>query len=46
MRMPDVIVPVSYRLATQDPEAFVQHFAGSFERYGFASSPITSCRNG
>ena len=35
MRMPDAIVPVSYRLATQDPEAFVEHFAGSFERYGF-----------
>lgn len=34
--MPDAIVPVSYKLATHDPAAFVKHFAGSFERYGFA----------
>lgn len=34
--MPDTIVPVSYRLATQDFDAFVRHFAGSFERWGFA----------
>ena len=34
--MPDAIVPVSYKLATSDPTAFVTHFAGSFERYGFA----------
>jgi isopenicillin N synthase-like dioxygenase len=34
--MPDAIVPVSYKLATRDPTAFVRHFAGSFERYGFA----------
>ncbi|MGH8204644.1 MAG: 2-oxoglutarate and iron-dependent oxygenase domain-containing protein, partial [Steroidobacteraceae bacterium] len=34
--MPDAIEPVSYRLAKRDPGAFVRHFAGSFERYGFA----------
>ncbi len=34
--MPASIVPVSYRLAKRDPDAFVRHFAGSFERYGFA----------
>ena len=34
--MADAIEPVSYKLATQDPAAFVAHFAGSFERYGFA----------
>ena len=34
--MPDAIEPVSYTLATRDPEAFVRRFAGSFERYGFA----------
>jgi len=34
--MTDAIVPVSYQLAKRDPKAFVQHFAGSFERYGFA----------
>ncbi len=32
----DAIAPVSYELATRDPEAFVRQFAGSFERYGFA----------
>jgi isopenicillin N synthase-like dioxygenase len=34
--MTDAIVPVSYQLAKRDPKAFVKHFAGSFERYGFA----------
>lgn len=34
--MPESIAPVSYRLATSDPDAFVRGFAGSFERYGFA----------
>jgi isopenicillin N synthase-like dioxygenase len=34
--MPDVIEPVSYLLAKRDPDAFMRHFAGSFERYGFA----------
>jgi len=34
--MPDAITPVSYELAKRDPAAFVKHFAGSFERYGFA----------
>jgi len=34
--MTDAISPVSYELATRDPEAFVRQFAGSFERYGFA----------
>ena len=34
--MADAIVPVSYRLASRDPASFVEHFAGSFERYGFA----------
>ncbi len=34
--MPDAIEPVSYLLAERDPDAFVRHFAGSFERYGFA----------
>jgi isopenicillin N synthase-like dioxygenase len=34
--MPESIIPVSYRLAKSDPKAFVAHFAGSFERYGFA----------
>ncbi len=34
--MPDAIEPVSYTLATRDPAAFVERFAGSFERYGFA----------
>lgn len=34
--MPEAIVPVSFELANRDPEAFVRHFAGSFERYGFA----------
>jgi isopenicillin N synthase-like dioxygenase len=34
--MPDSVVPVSYQLAKRDPKAFVKHFAGSFERYGFA----------
>ena len=34
--MRDAIEPVSYRLAKTDPDAFVRHFAGSFERYGFA----------
>jgi isopenicillin N synthase-like dioxygenase len=34
--MPEAIEPVSYRLATHDPDAFVRRFAGSFERYGFA----------
>ncbi len=34
--MTDAIVPVSYRLVKRDPAAFVSHFAGSFERYGFA----------
>ena len=32
MRMPDAIAPVSYTLATRDPAAFVERFAGSFER--------------
>jgi isopenicillin N synthase-like dioxygenase len=34
--MSEAILPVSYRLATRDPDAFVRRFAGSFERYGFA----------
>ncbi len=34
--MPDAIEPVSYLLAKRDPDAFMRHFAGSFERYGFA----------
>jgi isopenicillin N synthase-like dioxygenase len=34
--MPDSIEPVSYQLTQRDPAAFVQHFAGSFARYGFA----------
>jgi isopenicillin N synthase-like dioxygenase len=34
--MPETIIPVSYRLAQSDPKAFIAHFAGSFERYGFA----------
>lgn len=34
--MTEAIVPVSYQLAKRDPKAFVKHFAGSFERYGFA----------
>ncbi|MGH8251673.1 MAG: 2-oxoglutarate and iron-dependent oxygenase domain-containing protein, partial [Steroidobacteraceae bacterium] len=34
--MPESIVPVSYQLASRNPQAFVDHFAGSFERYGFA----------
>jgi isopenicillin N synthase-like dioxygenase len=34
--MPDAIEPVSFLLAKRDPDAFVGHFAGSFERYGFA----------
>jgi isopenicillin N synthase-like dioxygenase len=34
--MPDSIEPVSYQLTQRDPVAFVQHFAGSFARYGFA----------
>ena len=29
-------MPVSHQLAKSDPKAFVAHFAGSFERYGFA----------
>jgi isopenicillin N synthase-like dioxygenase len=34
--MSEAIEPVSYKLAHRDPGAFVRHFAGSFERYGFA----------
>lgn len=34
--MRDAIEPVSFRLASTDPGGFVQRFAGSFERYGFA----------
>jgi len=34
--MAETIVPVSYQLSKRDPDAFVRHFAGSFERYGFA----------
>ena len=34
--MAESIIPVSYQLAKRDPGAFVKHFAGSFERYGFA----------
>ena len=34
--MSESIQPVSYRLAKSDPDAFVRHFAGSFERWGFA----------
>jgi isopenicillin N synthase-like dioxygenase len=34
--MPESIEPVSYWMAKRDPAAFVRHFAGSFERYGFA----------
>lgn len=34
--MSEAIEPVSFGLAKQDPEAFARHFAGSFERYGFA----------
>jgi hypothetical protein len=37
------IEPVSYKLATSDPAAFVRRFAGSFERYGFAS-PASAAR--
>ena len=35
--MAETITPVSYRLAKHDLRAFVRHFAGSFERYGFAA---------
>ncbi len=34
--MPDTIAPVSYALASRDFDTFVRHFAGSFERWGFA----------
>jgi hypothetical protein len=34
--MTEAIAPVSYQLAKRDPDAFVRHFAGSFERHGFA----------
>ena len=35
--MTDAIEPVSFRLAASDFDAFVRRFAGSFERYGFAT---------
>lgn len=34
--MHEAIEPVSYRVASSNPDAFVRRFAGSFERWGFA----------